>query len=195
MAGPGSPGIYSIELVDKKNTKSPIWAHLGFKPNGNGTPKDLDTPVCKKCFTEVITRNGNTSNLRTHLRLKHPDIYKNLPSVESSPRQQLRVLPHSGTQTRIEESFDRGKPISRDSREHKELTRSITECLVKDMLPIYTVDKPGFRAMIRRFNSRYKLPSRSFFSREAIPSLYCEVKDKVQKDLASARYFSATTDL
>ena len=43
------------------------------------------------------------------------------------------------------------------------------------MLPLYTVAKCGFRAMLKKFNSRYELPSRN--------------------ELSSIQYFSVTTDL
>ena len=70
----------------------------------------------------------------------------------------------------------KNRKFDRSSREHKELTRSVTTCLAKDMLPLSTVDKPGFRAMILRLNPRYDLRTRSYFSRIAIPALYQEVR-------------------
>ena len=59
--------------------------------------------------------------------------------------------------------------MSTSSREHHELTRAITVCLAKDMLP-----KPGFRKMLEKFNSRYQIPKNDHFSRIAIPGLYNE---------------------
>ena len=65
------------------------------------------------------------------------------------------------------------------------------------MLPLSTVDKPGFRVMISRFNPRYDMPTRSYFSRIAIPALYREVREELQAELMSADmdHFSGTTDL
>ena len=110
--------------------------------------------------------------------------------MSTSSRQKAHVTKSQS----IEECFEKGRMISKDSREHKELTKSVAECLAKDMLPLYTVEKAGFKAMLKKFNSRYDLPSRSYFSRVAIPALYCEVKDKIQKQLSAIQYFSATTD-
>ena len=39
------------------------------------------------------------------------------------------------------------KKLSSTSKEHKHLTKAVTHFLVKDMLPPYLVDKPGFRKM------------------------------------------------
>ena len=64
-----------------------------------------------------------------------------------------------------------------------------------DMLPVYTVEKKGFRNMVKTFNPHYELPSHKYFSKTAIPSLYTQVRDGVTKDLESVDYFSATTDM
>ena len=39
-------------------------------------------------------------------------------------------------------------------------------------MPIYTVEKDGFRVMVEALNPRYQLPHKDFFSRTAIPELY-----------------------
>ena len=48
------------------------------------------------------------------------------------------------------------------------------------MLPIYTVKKEGFKAMLRKFNPRYDLPSRNHFSRVVLPALYSETREKLE---------------
>ena len=52
-------------------------------------------------------------------------------------------------------TWERQKLLSTSSREHKKLTKSVATSLAKDMLPLSTVDKPGFRTMVQKFNSRY----------------------------------------
>ena len=50
--------------------------------------------------------------------------------------------------------------------------------------------------MLTKFNPRYDLPSRNYFSRVAIPSLYSEVKSHIQQQITNGLFFSAgTTDL
>lgn len=58
------------------------------------------------------------------------------------------------------------------------------------------VELPGFQTMVARFNPRYQLPSRSFFSRTAIPALYCQVREDIEKKLLQhSAFYSATTDM
>ena len=40
------------------------------------------------------------------------------------------------------------------------------------MLPVYTVEKPGFVNLLKQFDPQYELPSRKYFSKTAIPKLY-----------------------
>ena len=54
-------------------------------------------------------------------------------------------------------------------------TKAIALCLAKDMLPIYTVEKPGFKSMIHQFNPRYQLPGRMHFNWVALPALASDV--------------------
>ena len=58
---------------DKPNTKS-----FRCVSDNDGKPKEIDKPQCKLRFKEVIARFGSTSNLFTHLRNKHPLVYKTL---------------------------------------------------------------------------------------------------------------------
>ena len=100
-------------------------------------------------------------------------------------------------QASFTETWNKQKLLSSDSREHKELTKSVACCLARDMLPLSTVDKPGFHAMLQKFNPRYQLPTRKHFTKVAIPRLVSEVRGNIECQIASGEleYFSATTDL
>ena len=100
-----------------------------------------------------------------HLKLKHPKKYLEIIPTYAS---------EAGRSQTINNAFLKTQKMSTSSREHHELTRAITVCLAKDMLPLYLVDKPGFRKMLEKFNSRYQIPQNDHFSRIAIPGLYNE---------------------
>jgi len=63
------------------------------------------------------------------------------------------------------------------------------------MLPISTIDKPGFKAMLQKF--KYRLPSCNHFIRVSIPEPVAETKGVIEKEIAvgNVEYFSTTTDL
>ena len=71
----------------------------------------------------------------------------------------------------------------RKGANRKELTDAVTYFIAKDFLTIYTVEKSGFTWLLRMFDSRYQLLSRSYFSRTAIPALYESVRERVKQGL------------
>lgn len=71
----------------------------------------------------------------------------------------------------------------------------MTYHIAKDMVPIYTVEKPGFKKLINTIDPKYQLPSRKYFAEEALPRLYIATRQRVTEKLANVSYFSTTTDL
>ena len=63
------------------------------------------------------------------------------------------------------------------------------------MVPISTVEKPGFTNMLRKLDPKYEVSSRKYFTKTVLPSLYAETHDKLVKDLEEVEYYSLTTDL
>ena len=46
-------------------------------------------------------------------------------------------------------------------------------------MPIYTVEKDGFRTMVEALNPQYQLPYKDYFSRTAIPELYERTREQI----------------
>ena len=95
----------------------------------------------------------------------------------------------------IVNSILRCQPYGHQSKQYKDLNAAIARFLCKDGLPIYTIEKEGFRELIRTLDSRYELPNRSHFSRNIIPELYSSTRGKVARRLCSLKYFAVTTDI
>ena len=186
-------------LVSKKKTKAFVWKYFGFETDSNGRPRDVDMPKCRLCQAIVAAKDSNTSNLYSHLRSTHPEelLLVQRTSNKSYKQAKGQKTPSRDGQTSIIDSWSKQQPLSSSSKEHKALTNSVAYCLARDMLPLSTVDKPGFRAMIHHFNPRYQLPTRKHFTKVAIPALVNDVKCKIEEQIKSKQleYFSATTEL
>ena len=63
------------------------------------------------------------------------------------------------------------------------------------MLPIYTVEKPGFINLLRQFDPQYELPGRKYFTKTALPQLYEHTRQSVLHAVRDIEYYSVTTDL
>ncbi len=175
-----------VELVAKRNTIAPVWKHFGFEADEKGKPRSPDHPKCRVCHQDVATKDGNTSNLYSHLKNRHPELYL---QVEKKRPSTARPAGHPS----LSEAWQRTQTLASSSREHKELTKAVTYCLAKDILPISTVDKPGFKAMLQRFNPRYQVPSRNYFTRVSIPALVSEVKGAIELKIEGGEWKLAET--
>lgn len=77
--------------------KSPVWQYFGFQTiEENGVRRaDKTKTICKVCYGNVSYATGNTSNMSTHLKRKHPNLHaeimKGVPSktTESSTKSTL----------------------------------------------------------------------------------------------------------
>lgn len=135
------------------------------------------------------TKCSNTSNLWTHLKVHHPQEHVKLkpPTVTAKRRKTISSeneekddqieLVDQGTRPQQKEnrtllSFI---PYESSNRKHKLITEAIARFIAKDILPIYTVSKPGFINLLKVLDPRYKIPSYSYFKRTAIPAMYSRV--------------------
>ena len=92
-------------------------------------------------------------------------------------------------------SIEKLKKYDCSSKKWKQLTDSVTYCLAKDMLPLYTVENEGFQRLLKAIDPQYQLPSRKYFTNTAIPALYASTQEKVSNSISGTKYFAATTDM
>ena len=57
----------------------------------------------------------------------------------------------------MQEAFARGTAYGEESRRWKEVTAAVTIYICKDIAPIYTVEKWGFRELVPTLDPRYRV--------------------------------------
>ena len=67
------------------------------------------------------------------------------------------------------------------------MTDSLSYCIAKDMIPIYAVEKKGFKTLLKSFNSKYEVPSQKYFSQTALPALYAKTRETVSNELEEVK--------
>ena len=120
---------------------SPVWQYFGFKQDET----DSDPPTCKLCLKKVCAAGGNTSNLRRHLQNNHPVESSKIAKAKPEKRQADTAGAGQSTsqnqQLSIADAFSKLQKYERGGKQWQKLTDSVTKCLAKDMMPIYTVEK------------------------------------------------------
>ena len=111
-----------------------------------------------------MVKGSNTSNLQSHLKKHHPLKFAEIKQAKSVDKPTT-----SCGQITIDVVMSKGEKYLRSSKRWQQLTDSVTHCLAKDMMPNYSVDKPGFCRTLERFDPKYVLPTHKYFSKVAIP--------------------------
>ena len=194
MYGPsGTTPTRGNELLPKVGAKSPVWTYFGMEAQSG---ESGDKVICRECRCTVSAKNGNTSNLFSHLKNNHPKLYSTVKEASLGAQNSTKAATEKNpTQSSIAEMLTQSQKYNRKSRKWRSLTDSVTYFLAKDMLPLYSVEKEGFKRLVASFDERYELPSRKYFSRTAMPALYNRTREAVALEVQGAEFFSATTDL
>lgn len=181
--------------------KSPVWQYFGFERiETNGiTQLDKSKTVCKTCHGSVSYATGTTSNMSTHLKRKHPDLFAGLTKQQ---QQQNKMPKMSATQNDAKPSasgqlrlHDMLKcKLSHNNPRALAITKAVGQFMAKDLRPYSVVENLGFKNLVHELEPRYALPGRTHFANAVIPRLYDETKSEVVQSLSKASLISLTTD-
>ena len=47
---------------------------------------------------------------------------------------------------------------------------------------LHTVEKEGFKMLLKSFDLKYEVPSRKYFSQTALPALYAKIREEVSNE-------------
>ena len=131
------------------------------------------------------------TNLFHHLKQNHTREYeesqKKSREEESSTAGDVRTKSRQMTLTQlsIAGALASSTPYDRKSKRWNEITEAVTYCLAKDMMPIQTVEKEGFKRLVKKLDPRYNIPGRKYFSKTTLPVMYEECRDKLAATLSS----------
>ncbi|XP_051787617.1 E3 SUMO-protein ligase ZBED1-like [Erpetoichthys calabaricus] len=95
----------------------------------------------------------------------------------------------------ITQAFTNATQYEKSSRRWKEITDAICYYIAKDMTPLATVERSGFKHLVKTLDRKYTVPSRSHFSTTALPDMYKTCCKNVAAELKNVQHFAATSDL
>ncbi|XP_074873033.1 zinc finger BED domain-containing protein 6-like [Carettochelys insculpta] len=187
--------------------KSWVWEYFSIDP---GDPTRVTCMICQQMVKRgTDPKRLGTSSLGNHIKHNHSTVYmrqKNTggqqPSLAEHPLAPRGAVPkcsqQSGTArvpslTRspgntyahlaVSESLKRGTKHHRAHPRAVALNAACAKMLALDLLPLSHVEGEGFREMMAVAAPHWQVPSRSFFSRKAVPELCRAVKAAVLQAL------------
>ena len=146
----------------------------------------------------MLVKGGNTSNLLTHVKRHNPKQYVELIQVQEKKKSKEKSSKAIEWQTKLKAVDKSTAKYGLGSRKWQELTDSVTYCIAKDLMPIHTLNKEGFKTLLNSFDPKYEVPSRKYFSQTALLVLYAKTCEEISNELEGVKgggYFAATTDL
>uniref|UniRef100_A0AAR2K0Y7 BED-type domain-containing protein n=1 Tax=Pygocentrus nattereri TaxID=42514 RepID=A0AAR2K0Y7_PYGNA len=89
---PLAEGEEQLKLFPPKNPrKSGVWKLFGFVMNTEGVVEENGFPICRLCHQVVASKDGNTSNMHSHLQRHHQTVYAELKHIIGSARPEHRL--------------------------------------------------------------------------------------------------------
>ena len=159
-----------------------MWRKYKLNPHFTSSYNEIIVHVANMFhlyFQAKLAYSGGTSNLRSHLRSRHPSAGE---SCSSPGRPQPLISDVMGTPK---------KKLT--PSEHERITQKIANMVVKDYTPLNVVCSSGFKELMDTIVPAYSLPCRNTI-RARIMSRYQNEKDQLTSDLAKATAVSLTTD-
>ena len=84
------PALVTIASISKSS--APVWNHFGFEADESGKPRWLCRLRCRVCRQEVAAKDGNTSNVYSQLKTRHPELYADVCNGKLKPKRQIDQL-------------------------------------------------------------------------------------------------------
>ena len=141
-----------------------------------------DCVECTKCGKTIKTKTGNTTNLLSHLNIKHPNKYADVKkkTEEEKKRNAKRPYEHDLHQVTFKMLAKKKEKLETSSSRYKKITDKITGVLIHDFQPFSFIKDRGFKKLMEELEPHYEIPNRTTFSRSVIPMIYKEVKEQVK---------------
>lgn len=126
-----------------------VWDYFGLRAISDGSVvrSEANYLVCRLCGKSVPTKEGNTTNLLTHLRGRHPDLYSEASLKVIKKSVAAASSANESRQPTLRQSIKQSAKYGADSSIAQELNRVVTYSLAKDMQPVYTVERPIFSTL------------------------------------------------
>jgi len=101
----------------------------------------------------------------------------------------------SSSQTTLEGSFKAAKIWDINDSRSQAISNKIVKMMASDNQPFSIVEDQGFIELLAHLEHRYLIPSRKYFTQEALPKLYDNVRSSIANELGKAKFISITSDL
>lgn len=103
--------------------------------------------------------------------------------------------PPQHTRAKLAASFSRGVQYARSDSKWKRITEAVAFYKAKDQVPIYTVEKDGFKNLLRVIGSHGELLSCKHFGSVVLPAMHNTTHTRVTEQLEEVAFYRPLVQL
>ncbi|KAI2647641.1 E3 SUMO-protein ligase ZBED1 [Labeo rohita] len=96
----------------------------------------------------------NTENVLLYHKVKYDEYLQLRATTSATKTTQPQPKTSAPKQSSLEASFTRSVPYEKKSRKWRDITNAVTYHIAKDMVPIATVEKEGFKTLLKTIDPR-----------------------------------------
>lgn len=163
--------------------RSAIWRHFSINYQEDGSHAIVK---CNKCNL-TVPYCKNTTNLWSHIRIRHKDILEselsNQPNRKRNENHASKSRQRSSTSSKI--SSDVSENYF-DTRRDKEITRCLVQIVAENVIRFSAVNGKGFANFVRALNEKYKVPDVNTLISEHVPESYERKRVETKEILSRA---------
>ena len=172
-----------------KDVKSAVWEFFKFKGTKADGPNKSKV-YCSICIAakkdSVIAYSGGTTNLATHMKKYHADLYSNKIAL-LKPNQITAYMCDSSNNSKSRYKWPKTSPM------WKRATQALAKWLCKSSRPSHLVMDEGFRVLMSILCPEYEVPCTQTII-NYIQEMYEKEKEKITSKLAEVEFLAVSTD-
>ncbi|XP_057691466.1 zinc finger BED domain-containing protein 4-like [Corythoichthys intestinalis] len=181
----------SARALGGRKRRDDIWSHFHY----NESQRRTECTVSVGDHGEMCGHKlggKNTTNLKRHLKVRHPDIYSKIPEVKTPIENK-----NNTEQLPIPTAFQHFPTVSKyksDSFEQRAKENALALWIGRTGLPASTVEDEDFILMMETIDKRLAIPKRSKIN-NLVDQIYEEEKQKYKERLTLARKITLGLDI
>lgn len=137
---------------------TPLPIFLSDTPTFNETQRHAyeqqTAPRCEMCLKAVATKGSATTTLLQHVKQRNSAEREQCVALRAAAAWDASPKTAAPKQVMLAASFSHGTPYDKKGSKWKQIMEAVMFYIAKDMVPIYTVEKPGFVSTLRAIEAR-----------------------------------------
>ncbi len=181
--------FFSVEKAEDESAICNICKRGVKRGQKEKGPKSYSTAPLHNHLKRWHTAEYNSANADFKKKKEETDMSGSLTPMQRKLKEMQSV------QSTLQGSFAARKIWDINDKRSLAISTKIIKMMASDNQPFSIVEDQGFIELIAHLEPHYFIPSRKYFTQDALPKLYSKVRGVIAEELDQAKFISFTSDL